>query len=237
MSEISNNSYLKFLKSIGISSFLHNLPNNYYNLCKNYISDKKKSLISEIKNLNEFELFIKESANIDFKKFSNKPVINDGNKDSDIMFISDMPRIEDEQIGKPFQGEVGILLEKMLVSISLKKKNIYLANFFPWRPLKPANISNQDIIKFLPYMQKQIEIIKPKIIMLFGPITAKAILNSNLDFATLRGNWYNYESINLNKAIPCLVSYHPNDLINQTKYKKFSWEDLKKFQKKILNEN
>ena len=237
MSEASNISYLNFLKKIGISSFLGELPNNYYKINQKNQIDHKFLSFSEIKNLNELEYFVRNLKNIDIKKFNNKLVFKEENKESNIMIIGDIPDEEDEKKGKPFQGEKGILLKNMLNAINLKKENLYITNFCLWRPLKNHEITNDEIIKFLPFIQKQIEIIKPKIILLFGSITSKAILNTNLEFNLVRGKFYYYESINLDKPIPCLATYHPNYLILKNKFKKLTWEDLKSFQKKVIDEN
>ena len=102
--------------------------------------------------------------------------------------------------------------------------------------LKKKKINNKDLLSCLPFIQRQIEIIKPNIILLMGTIAANAILNTNLDINTLRGKWHTYNSINLSRPIDCLITYHPKNLIDFPKNKKDAWADLQIFQKKIKDE-
>ena len=82
-----------------------------------------------------------------------------------------------------------------------------------------------------------IELINPKFILLLGSTATKAILSTSLSITKLRGNWHGYKSLNLNRTIECLATYHPAFLLRSPNYKKQSWEDLQIFQQKILDEN
>ena len=235
MSQNSNISYLNFLKKVGISSFLQNKPNIFYE----NEDDKNNNLsnldINEIKKLNDLESLIIKSNNLKYKNYSNKITIGDGNENAKIFIIGESPEEENKKM-KPFAGETEKLLDKMLKAINLDKKFVYKSNVVPWLIDKNKKIENIDILKCLPFIQRQIEIINPKIILLMGPIAANAILNSNLDFTNLRSKWHKYKSINLDQTIECLVTYHPKYLIQFPKEKKYAWEDLQMLQKKI-NEN
>lgn len=232
MSHKSNNLYLNFLQKAGISSFLQDKPIIFY--------EKKNKLlnnnINQIKNLNELELFIKKSNSLKFQKDFVNTIIGEGNEKAKLLIVGKFPKEENQKI-KPFVGESEELLNKMLKAINLKKEEIYTTNAIPWTINKNKEIQNKDILECMPFIQRQIEIIKPKIILLMGSIAAKAILNSNLEITKLRGKWYNYKSINLDKSIECLVTYHPEDLIQFPKEKKYAWKDLQMLQKKIQNEN
>ena len=93
-----------------------------------------------------------------------------------------------------------------------------------------------EIKQFLPFLQRQIEIINPKIIYLLGTTAAKAILSTPLSLDTLREKWHNYKSINMDTSVKVLVSYHPSTVLQSPKLKKEAWDDLQMLQKE-LNEN
>ena len=235
MSQNSNISYLNFLKKVGISSFLQNKPNIFYENEDNKNNNLSNLGINEVKKLNDLESLIIKSNNLKFKNYFNKIIIGEGNENAKIFIIGEFPEEENQKI-KPFAGESKKLLDKMLKAINLDKKFVYKSNVIPWLIDKNKKIENIDILKCLPFIQRQIEIINPKIILLMGPIAAKAILNSNLDFTNLRGKWHKYKSINFDQSIECLVTYHPKYLVQFPKEKKYAWEDLQMLQKK-LNEN
>ena len=125
----------------------------------------------------------------------------------------------------------------MLNAINLKIDETYLTNVIPILLSEKIKIDNKIILKYMPFIQRQIEIINPKVIILMGSVAAKAILGSNLDIKKLRGKWHKYKSINLNYTIECLVTLHPNHLLKFPKDKYYSWEDLKSIKTKLQNEN
>ena len=235
MSQNSNISYLNFIKKSGISSFLQNKPKVFYE--KNTDGDKiLDNNYNKANNIKELELLVNQLNTINFQNNPNKYTIGTGNENSKILIISEFPVEENMKI-RSFSAESEKLLEKMLNSINLNKRDIYISNIIPWLVDKNKVIKNSDILKSLPFIQKQIEIIKPKIILLLGNIAAKSVLGSNLDFVKLRGYWHKYQSINLTNPIECIVTYHPKHLLQFPKDKKYAWEDLQMLQKKIQYEN
>ena len=237
MSEISNISYLKFLKNCGISSFLQDKPNNFYNT----VSNKKNSIMSnnvaDIQTIDQLKFLIENSNNCNLKNTAKKTVFGDGNKKANIMLIGEAPGAEEDKIGLPFVGAAGQLLNKMLSAINLERENVYITNILPWRPPNNRTPTNEEILQCLPFVQKHIELISPKIIILLGSTSAKGVLTTNLSIAKLRGNWHEYKSINFTKTIQCLVTYHPAFLLRSPNFKKQSWEDLKLLQQKIKDED
>jgi len=228
MSQNSNILYINFLKKAGISSFLQDKPKVYYKINNN----KHAQNFDKIRNLDDLNFFIKKNYKIKFHNFSNDTIISQGNETADICIIGDTPEKIKQKIS-PFVGESEKLLYKMLQSINLNKDQIYISNIVPWFTDKNKKIENSELIECLRFIQKRIEIIRPKIILLMGSIASKTILNSNLELNKLRGRWHDYKSFNLDKTIKCLVTYNPKDLIKFPKNKKYAWEDLKMFEKKI----
>ena len=218
MTNISINSYIKFLKNIGIYSFLQDQPNNYFNINEN----KNLNTIAEIKSIADLKSYIKNSEICNLKKTAINTVIGDGNENANIMLIGEAPGAEEDKVGKPFVGAAGILLNKMLNAIDLKREDIYITNIIPWRPPNNGTAAKDEILQGLPFVQKIIEIVKPNLILLLGATSAKAILNSNLSIAKLRGEWHEYQSINNKEKVNCLVTYHPAFLLRSPNYKKES---------------
>ena len=152
------------------------------------------------------------------------------------MIIGEAPGKEEDEQGLPFVGSAGKLLNKMLSAIQLERENIYITNTIPWNlPLNRAP-TDKEILDFLPFLQRQIEIIKPKFIYLLGTSAAKAILATPLSVDALREKWHDYKSINMDIPVKVLVSYHPSTLLQSPKFKKDAWSDLQMLQKE-LNEN
>ncbi len=234
MTNISINSYIKFLKNIGIYSFLQDQPNNYFDINDNKGLNKSLNSIEGIKSIEDLKSYIKNSEICNLKKAAINTVVGDGNENANIMLIGEAPGAEEDKIGKPFVGAAGILLNKMLNAIDLKREDIYITNIIPWRPPNNRTPTNDEILLCLPFVQKIIEIIKPKLILLLGATSAKAILNSNLSIAKLRGEWHEYQSINYKEKVNCLVTYHPAFLLRSPNYKKESWKDLQEFQRNFL---
>ena len=231
-----NDSYIVFLKKSGIGSFLQEKPRNFY--IPNSKKMNSRSLkIENISNVDELEFFIKQSSICDLKNHAKHTVIGDGNTRADIMLIGEAPGAEEDKIGKPFVGSAGQLLNKMLSAINLDRNKVYITNVIPWRPPNNRTPSNEEILQCLPFLQKHIELIKPKLIVLLGAIAAKSVLSTPLGISKLRGHWHEYKSLHLNKSILCLATYHPAFLLRSPGFKKIVWEDLQKLQKKIENES
>ncbi|MBI04959.1 MAG: uracil-DNA glycosylase [Pelagibacteraceae bacterium] len=231
----SNKQYLEFLVHSGVEYFLQNKENNYYT--QNKKADLRDTIVqnNDLNKINNVENLKKEldSLNHPLKKNTNKTVIFDGNLSADLMIIGEAPGREEDLKGLPFMGMAGQLLNKMLSAINLKREEVYITNVVPWRPPNNRTPTNEEILEFLPYLQKQIEIIKPKLIFLLGGTAAKAILSTSESLGKLRGKWYEYKSINLNSSTYVLVSYHPAFLLRSPNYKKEAWVDLQMLQKKL----
>ncbi len=231
----SNNEYINFLKQLGVHTFLKETPNN---LIKDKQMDKKITENIGIKNLEQV-INVKDlipiilSHNSALKKNAKKLVLFDGNIKSKLMIIGEAPGQEEDLQGIPFVGKAGLLLNKMLSAIQIHRKDVYVTNVIPWRPPQNRTPTDQEILEFLPFLQRQIEIIKPKFLYLLGATAAKAILSTPLSLGKLRGNWHEYKSINLDKSIKVLVSYHPAFLLRSPNFKKEAWDDLQMLQKEL----
>ena len=152
------------------------------------------------------------------------------------MIIGEAPGYEEDKIGKPFVGTAGKKLDEMINAIGLdRKNNVYITNIIPWRPPDNRTPTDNEINFFLPYVEEHISIIKPKILLLFGNVASKSILNLNEGITKNHGKWFNYKNPFLKKKIFTICIFHPSYLLRSPDKKKIAWEDLKKVKEKIIN--
>jgi len=150
-----------------------------------------------------------------------KIVFGSGDKNADLLIVGEAPNEYEDEKGRPFVGKAGKLLDKILNAIGLSRtENVYLTNV-----LKCKTPSNRDpllseINNCNSYLLKQIEIIKPKIIVALGKVAGKSLLNKDLSLKELRSQFYEFNSI------PLKVTYHPQSLLNEPAFKKNAWEDF-----------
>ncbi len=147
------------------------------------------------------------------------------------MIIGEAPGEEEEKTGITFQGESGSLLEKMLLAINIKKKDVYSTYAINFRPPEDRKPSSQEIKRYSVFLKEHISIIDPKIIILFGSTAMESVTSINQRISGERGKWK--EIILENKTYPVMITFSPAYLIRFPENKKFSWEDLKKIREKI----
>ena len=206
-----------------------NKPLNRYRNSVNIISNmslsKKQNLLSSLKDK------IKSIRNCELKKNATNLVFSDGNALAKIMIIGEGPGANEDKEGKPFVGRAGKLLDKMLESIKLNRKNVYISNVVNFRPPENRRPTDDEISRYLPFLEKHIEIINPKILLLLGSTALNAIIGNELVISKARGKWINKKIGNIETNV--IASFHPAFLMRQPDQKKFAWEDLKMIRKKI----
>ena len=234
----SNKEYKSFLTLSGVHTFLNENPNIYFNINEKDQNELKVNPSIDLYNISSIKELIPIIANhkTNLQKTASNLVVFDGNEESKLMIIGEAPGKDEDIQGKPFVGRAGILLNKMLSAININREDVYITNVVPYRPPENRAPTNEEIIEFLPFLQRQIEIIKPSIIYLLGSTAAKAILSTPISIGKLRGKWHNYKSINCNNTINVLVSYHPAFLLRSPNFKKEAWVDLQILKSK-LDEN
>ncbi len=231
----SNKKNLEFIINSGVNYFLQDSPRNWFeNEKKSELTDpninagdKKKKIDEVIKDLKDHKSNLQKTAK--------NLVVYDGNLNAKVMLIGEAPGRDEDQQGIPFVGRAGQLLNKMLLAINLQREDVYITNVVNWRPPDNRTPNDEEILEFLPFLQRQIDIVKPKFIFLLGGVAAKAILSTPLALGKLRSKWHEYKSLNLDGSIPTIASYHPAFLLRSPQYKKHSWEDLQMLQEKLKN--
>ena len=219
---------LELMRSIELDFIFNEKPVNRLNTRS--INTKEEEENKE-KELTKLKIEINSIENCSLKKDSQKLIFGDGNINSLIMLIGETPGIDEEKSGSTFMGEVGELLKKMLISINIKKDNIYstyAVNFRPPQDRKPTSI---EIKRYSIYLRKHISIIKPKIIILMGSTAMEALTGLNNKISIERGKWK--DVIIKNTSYKTIITFNPSYLLRIPENKKYSWEDLKKIKKKI----
>ena len=218
----------EFINTIEQDFVFSNKPINRFKVkletTKNQNAEKKTLLEELKKNINSIE-------NCNLKSNSNHLILGDGKPDSPIMLIGEAPSAIEDETGKTFQGEVGTLLDKMLLAIEIKRDSIYLSYAINFRPPEDRKPTSQEIKRYSIFLKKHISIIDPKLIIVMGSSAMEALTGSGNKISKERGNWK--EIILDNKTYPMMISFNPSYLIRFPQNKKYSWEDLKKIRDKI----
>jgi len=190
--------------------------------------DKKKLLIKLKKQLNSIE-------NCKLKENSKNIVLGEGNLNSSIMLIGEAPGLEEEKSGLPFEGDVGKLLNKMLLAINIKRQNIYTSYAINFRPPEDRKPTSVEIKRYSIFLKEHISIIDPKIIVLMGSSAMEAVTGIHEKISSERGKWR--EIILKNKTYSIMITFNPSYLIRFPENKKYSWVDLKKIRDKMKDLN
>jgi len=209
----------------------------------NYIFDEKPIKRTKTKpalenfnsRLEALENKIKIIENCNLKKNASKIVFADGNAQSPIMIVGEGPGQKEDELGKPFVGDAGNLLNKMLEAINIKRDKIYITNVVNYRPPNNRKPEPNEINRYSEFLKEHISIIDPKILILMGSTAMEAILGINKKISKERGQWK--EVIIKQKNYKTIVTFHPAYLLRKPDQKKFSWEDLKIIRKEIDQQN
>jgi len=181
--------------------------------------------------LNGLKKQINSIENCNLKNNSQNLVLGDGNINSSIMLIGEAPGIEEDKSGMPFKGEIGELLNKMLLAINIKRKDIYCSYAINFRPPEDRKPTSMEVKRYSVFLKEHISIINPKIVILMGSSAMEAITGINTKISSERGKWK--EVILKNKIYPEKSKFNPSYLIRIPENKIYSWEDLKTIRQKI----
>ena len=212
--------------------FLKSIDSNYEFSNKPIRRLKKSQQPGEIKlQLENLKKQITEIDGCDLKNHANQLVFSDGNFRSKIMLVGEGPGQKEDEIGKPFMGDAGKLLNKMLAAIDIKRESIYITNVVNYRPPNNRKPTTAEINKYSKFLYEHISIINPKILIIMGSTAMEALIGNNFKISKERGIWK--DVIIKGKTYLSIVTFHPAYLLRQPDQKKYSWIDLKEIKKKI----
>ncbi len=218
------------------SELLNILDYNYIYSDKPIQRIKTKPTLENSKSrLKSLENKIKAIENCNLKKNASKIVFSDGNIQSPIMIVGEGPGQKEDELGKPFVGDAGNLLNKMLKAINIKRDKVYITNVVNYRAPNNRKPEPSEINRYSEFLKEHISIIDPKILILMGSTAMEAIIGSNKRISKERGQWK--EVIIKKQNYKTIVTFHPAYLLRKPDQKKFSWEDLKIIRKEIDQQN
>jgi len=218
---------IKFYNFINYNLIYNNKAINRYKKDALEISGDKA------KNLDLLKKSIIGLKNCDLKKHAKNIVFSDGNPKSKIMLIGEAPGANEDQEGLPFVGKAGQLLDKMLSAIDLDRKKVYISNIINYRPPENRRPTEHEIKRYLPFISKHIEIIKPKILVLLGSTAMNALIGNQIVISKMRGKWIEKQFGTCKTSV--IITFHPAFLMRQPVQKKMAWIDLKMIRDKKTN--
>ena len=198
---------IKYYKFINYNLIFDNKAINRYKKENFEISEDKAERLKILKKS------ITNLKNCDLKKQAKNIVFCDGNPKSKIMLIGEAPGANEDEEGLPFVGRAGILLDKMLASINLDRKKVYISNIINYRPPENRKPTDQEIKRYLPYITKHIEIINPKILVLLGSTAMNALVGDDVVISKMRGKWIEKKFGNCKTSV--IITFHPAFLMRQ----------------------
>ena len=223
------------IELLNLISHDHVFNNHPINRLKNKINTPNKLDENKHEKLIKLKQEIDSIEDCKLKKNASRIVFADGNIQSSIMIVGEGPGQKEDELGKPFVGDAGNLLNKMLEAIKIERKKIYITNVVNYRPPNNRKPEQSEINRYSKYLKEHISIIDPKILILMGSTAMEAILGSNKRISKERGQWK--EVIIKQKNFKTIVTFHPAYLLRKPDQKKFSWEDLKIIRKEIDEQN
>ncbi|MCY6381490.1 uracil-DNA glycosylase [Hoeflea prorocentri] len=152
-------------------------------------------------------------------------VFADGNPQAPVMFIGEAPGRDEDRQGLPFVGRAGQLLDRMLKAIDLDRTGCYITNMIPWRPPGNRTPTPLEIELCRPFIERHVELVAPKVVVLMGNVSTKALLGTTRGILSMRGTWSQYHP-NSDTGIPALPTLHPAYLLRNPAQKRLSWQDF-----------
>jgi len=186
--------------------------------------------VGEIKavSLDELKSIVSECRKCSLHSTRKNTVFGTGSDKDRLVIIGEAPGADEDESGEPFVGRAGQLLTKMLSAIGIERENVFICNVLKCRPPNNRDPLPDEILKCSHYLDKQLELLKPKYILALGRIAALRLLNKDSTMKELREDIHNY------KGIPIVVTYHPSALLRNPNWKYPAWDDLKKL-KELLD--
>lgn len=199
------------------------------------LAQQARVVADKCQTLEDLRAALENFEGLSIIKTATNLVFADGNPKADVMAIGEAPGANEDEEGIPFCGASGKLLDQILSSIDLARSdNLYITNSVFWRPPGNRKPTDEENAVCLPFVEKHIALVKPKLILLVGSTSATALLNSSETISRLRAKFYQYNNQYLKEPLPAAVIFHPSYLLRQPLQKKTVWFDLLKIKKTFL---
>lgn len=177
--------------------------------------------IGALRSLEEIAAHVTSCTRCPLYSTAIKPVPGEGNANAGFMCVGEAPGATEDETGRPFVGAAGQLLTKILAAIELRREDVYICNVLKHRPPGNRNPRPEEVTACSPYLIRQIELIRPKVILALGTFAAQTLLDTKLSIGKLRNQIHRYY------GVPLIVTYHPAALLRNPSWKRPAWEDVK----------
>lgn len=184
--------------------------------------------VPEFRSLDEIAKHVASCTRCPLYATATNPVPGEGNPNADFMCVGEAPGATEDETGRPFVGAAGQLLTKILGAIGLSREDVFIANVLKHRPPGNRNPAPDEVAACSPYLIRQIELVKPKVILALGTFAAQTLLDTKTPIGKLRGSIHQYH------GVPLVVTYHPAALLRNPSWKRPTWEDVQ-LAHRILN--
>jgi uracil-DNA glycosylase len=176
--------------------------------------------LSGVNTLDELAEMIAKCTRCPLYKTATKPVPGQGSATAELVCVGEAPGENEDKSGLAFVGQAGQLLTKILGAINLSREDVFICNVLKHRPPGNRNPMPQEVEACSPYLVRQLEVIRPKVIVAFGTFAAQTLLETKLSIGKLRGSIHKYY------GVPLIVTYHPAALLRNPAWKRPTWEDV-----------
>ena len=191
-----------------------------------------KEICHQAESLSRLRELMEKFEGCSLKFSANSTVFGCGNEKAELMIVGEAPGADEDRQGKPFVGRSGQLLDKMLKAIGIEREKCFVSNILPWRPPGNRTPTDGEIAVCLPFLQRQIELVNPKIILMLGASAANALLNNSDSISHLRGRFLEY-SIDESHNYQALATFHPAYLLRSSGQKAKAWNDFLRLKEKL----
>jgi DNA polymerase len=176
--------------------------------------------LSGVDTLDQLAEIVAKCTKCPLYRTATKPVPGQGSATAELVCVGEAPGENEDKQGLAFVGQAGQLLTKILAAINLRREDVFICNVLKHRPPGNRNPMPQEVEACSPYLVRQLEIIRPKVIVAFGTFAAQTLLETKLSIGKLRGSVHKYY------GIPLIVTYHPAALLRNPAWKRPTWEDV-----------
>ncbi|MBN9071531.1 MAG: uracil-DNA glycosylase [Rhizobiales bacterium] len=184
-----------------------------------------RELAAEARTLEELRERMAAFEGCNLRYTAKQLVFCDGNPQADLMLVGEAPGRDEDIEGRPFVGRSGQLLDRMLAAIGRDRRSAYIANVIPWRPPGNRTPTPQETEICRPFIERQIELVGPKVLVTLGGPSSKTLLNATEGVLRLRGTWRQHATAD-GRAIPAMPTLHPAYLLRNPAHKKLAWRDF-----------
>ena len=185
-----------------------------------------RALAQSCRSLDELERALTTFEGCPLAETATRLCFADGNRAASLMLVGEAPGAEEDRQGKPFVGPSGQLLDRMLAAVGLARSDTYITNLIYWRPPGNRSPTSSELATCLPFLERQIELLRPRLLVSVGGVAARVLLDLKDGVGKLRGRRFVYRPADGGEPVPTFVIFHPAYLLRQPLHKRLAWRDM-----------